>query len=332
VKIELHNTPAVFDDLAAEWDSLLPPSHSFGFFMRSTWQRIWWKHLQTGDLCVVAVRDDQGALLGVAPFYLDAGLTLGVVGGVDVTDYVDLVCAQGREREVIEAIWGLLCSADAPGWNAIHIRNIPQASPTLSILPEIAGREGLRVDISVEDVCPVIDLPDSYEAYLNSLSKKDRHELRRKRRRADAYPVGWYTVGPEHDIQAEIEAFLSLMAMSTPDKAAFLKQPGHREFFKEIGPAMLAQGMLDLSFLTVDGQRAAAMWNYAYGDRMMLYNSGLNQADFSALSPGIVLLSLDIEHTIQRGFKKYDFLQGDEEYKYRLGGQTTTVHNLTIER
>jgi CelD/BcsL family acetyltransferase involved in cellulose biosynthesis len=95
---------------------------------------------------------------------------------------------------------------------------------------------------------------------------------------------------------------------------------------------MFAQGMLDLSFLTVEGQRAAAMWSYSYGDRMMLYNSGLDPAGFSALSPGIVLLSYNIEHTIQRGFKKYDFLQGDEDYKYRMGGQTTTVHNLIIER
>jgi CelD/BcsL family acetyltransferase involved in cellulose biosynthesis len=336
VKIELHNTPALFDDLAAEWTALVTPANSLNFFMRPTWQRIWWKHLQRGDLCVLTIRDDQGALLGVAPFGLDPDtqgrLTLSVIGCIDVTDYVDLIYAPGREKEVIEAVWGFLCSSDSPGWDVLRMCSVPQSSATLAVLPELAVKDGARVAVEVEDVCPVVDLPDTYEQYLDLLDKKNRHEMRRKRRRADSYPVSWYVVGPEHAIDEEIEAFLRLMAMSTPDKATFLTQPGHREFFKEIGVALFEQGLLDLSFLTVDGQRAAAMWNYAYGDRMMLYNSGLDPQAFSALSPGIVLLSLNIEHTIQRGFKKYDFLQGDEEYKYRLGGQSTTVHNLTIDR
>jgi CelD/BcsL family acetyltransferase involved in cellulose biosynthesis len=336
VKIDLFRTPALFDELADEWDALLSPLNSLNFFMRPTWQRIWWENLGKGELFVLAVRDDAGSLLGMAPLYTMQGLgartSLGVIGGVDVTDYVDLIAAPGRERDVLGAILGFLCSTDAPDWGSLHVRNVPQSSLTLQILPELASQNGLRATIEVEDVCPVVDLPESYEQYLEGLPKKERHELRRKRRRAEANGVSYYTVGREHDIHTEIDAFLALMALYTPEKADFLKQPGHREFFKAIGPAMFAQEMLDLSFLMLDGKRAASMWSYAYGDRMMLYNSGLDPVGFSALSPGIVLLSYNIEHTIQRGFKKYDFLQGDEEYKYRMGGQTTTVHNVIVER
>jgi len=336
VKIDLFQTLAVFDELADEWDALLPPGNSLNFFMRSTWQRIWWNCLGVGDLFVLAVRDDDGPLAGIAPLYVvpepGGRASLGVVGGVDVTDYVDLITAPGRERDVLGAVLSYLCSSQTPDWSSLHVRNVPESSSTRQILPELAAQNGLRATISVEDVCPVVDLPDSYEAYLEALPKKERHELRRKRRRAEANDVGYYTVGQEHDIHEEVEAFLTLMALYTPEKAEFLKQPGHREFFKAIGPAMLEQGLLDLSFLTVEGKRAAAMWSYAYGDRMMLYNSGLDPAGFSALSPGIVLLSYNIEHTIARGFKKYDFLQGDEEYKYRMGGQNTSVYNVIIER
>jgi CelD/BcsL family acetyltransferase involved in cellulose biosynthesis len=336
VKIEIHNTPALFDVLAAEWDALLPASNSLNFFMRSTWQRIWWKNLGQGDLVVLTVRDDQGALIGVAPLYCkedsQGALHLGVIGGVDVTDYVDLVYAPGRERQVIEAVWGFLCADQAPAWQSLQVRNVPQSSPTLQLLKEIATGSGCRVEDTVEDVCPVLDLPETYEGYLETLGKKDRHELRRKRRKAEANGAAWVMVGAEHNLEAEIDAFLGLMALYTPEKAEFLKQPGHKEFFWEIGPAIYGQGMLDLCFLTVEGRKAAAMWSFTYGDRVMLYNSGLDPSGYSSLSPGIVLLTYTIEHAIGRGLKKYDFLQGNEDYKYRMGAQDTTVHNLIIER
>jgi CelD/BcsL family acetyltransferase involved in cellulose biosynthesis len=96
---------------------------------------------------------------------------------------------------------------------------------------------------------------------------------------------------------------------------------------------MYAQGLLDLTFLTVNNsQRAAAMWNFAYKGRMMLYNSGLNPVDYPSLSPGIVLLTYNIEHTIASGYSVYDFLQGDEEYKFRMGATPIQVKNLQITR
>jgi CelD/BcsL family acetyltransferase involved in cellulose biosynthesis len=205
VKIELHDAPALFDELAEEWDALLPPSNSLNFFMRSTWQRIWWKNLGVGELCVLTIRDDQGALLGIAPLFAgkdgEGRPMLGVIGGVDVTDYIDLISAPGRESDVLGAVLGFLCSSDAPNWVSLHVRNIPQSSLTLDILPALASQNNMRVTMDVEDVCPVVDLPESYEQYLEALPKKDRHELRRKRRRAEGNGASYYTAGLEHDIR-----------------------------------------------------------------------------------------------------------------------------------
>jgi len=336
VRIDLRRDPAAFDTLAAQWDSLLSPENSLNFFMRVDWQRAWWKHLHRGELAIMCAWDDQETLRGVAPCFVetqaDGRRIMHVVGCVDITDYVDWIYAPGFEQPVIAALWEFLKSPDAPGWDVLSLCNIPESSPTLKLLPPLAARDGFQTTNNIEDVCPVVSLPDSYEAYLESLDKKDRHELRRKRRRAEDFPVSWHVVGPEHDLNEEIDAFLTLMASSTPEKAEFLTQRGHRDFFKEIGPIMFRQGTLDLSFLVAGGKRAAAMWNFAYGNRMMLYNSGLQSQEFMALSPGIVLLTYNIEHSIAEGFTRYDFLQGNEGYKYRMGAQTTHVHTLTVTR
>jgi CelD/BcsL family acetyltransferase involved in cellulose biosynthesis len=122
------------------------------------------------------------------------------------------------------------------------------------------------------------------------------------------------------------------MARSTPDKASFLEQPGHVDFFQAIGPVTYQNGNLELIFLAVEGQPVAAMWQFVYRDRVLLYNSGLDAGQYGALSPGIVLLTYSVEHAIQEDYKVYDFLQGDETYKLRMGGQPTSVHNLIIRR
>lgn len=330
---ELHTTLAVFDALRDEWDSLL--ARSSDFFMSHAWQRVWWKHLGRGDLCVVTIRDAHGQLTGIGPWFIEqigSQRIVRTIGCEAVADYLSPILRPGTEEQTATALLHFMLSDSAPAWDTFHLCNIPQDSPSLEWIPRIAQTCGLTSEIQQEDICPIIDLPSNYEAYLESLDKKQRHELRRKRRRAEEYGVSCYIVSPEHNLTEEIEAFLELMALSTPDKAKFLDERGHREFFREIGQVMFDLGHLELLFLNVEGQRVAAMWQFSYQDRMMLYNSGLTPSAFAALSPGIVLLTYSVEDAIRREFKKYDFLQGDEEYKFRMGASPLTVHNLIVRR
>jgi len=335
VKTAWYASPDIFDTLAGEWDTLVNPASPELLFMSYDWQRIWWKHLGRGHLSIVTVRDDRGVLRGIGPWFIEQEgeqRAVRIIGSTDVVDYLDILVVPGYEQDVLSALLDFMLSQDAPQWDILDLCNLPQNSPVLVLLPELAKTKGLTVTVAPLEECPIINLPRSYEEYLGMLDKKQRHELRRKRRRAQEMQAGWYIVGPEHHLDKEIDAFLELMAMSTTDKSAFLKEPGHLSFFKEIGPMMFEKGILELSFLTFEGRRAASLWQFAYRDRMMLYNSGLNPVDFPGLSPGVVLLTYNIENAIQRHFKVYDFLRGNEEYKYRMGAQKTNVYNITVYR
>lgn len=335
MQAELYTTPAVFNTLADEWDTVLDPARSNLFFMRHDWQHLWWKHLGRGALSVVTIRDDANTLKSIAPWFIveeNGRRSLHVVGCMDVSDYIDLLLAPGYEDQALSELLNFTLSDNMPIWDEMHLCNIPESSPLMTLLPPLASQRDLVIETSVEDVCPIIMLPDTYESYLEQLDKKQRHELRRKRRRAEGHSVGWYIAGREHELDNKIETFLDLMAMSTPQKNNFLNQPGHRNFFIEMGRTLFDKGMLEINFLTVSEHPVAALWNFAYQDHLMLYNSGLNPTDYSNISAGIVLLALSIEDAIKRGFQKFDFLQGDEEYKYRMGAKTTTVHNLVVKR
>jgi CelD/BcsL family acetyltransferase involved in cellulose biosynthesis len=105
-----------------------------------------------------------------------------------------------------------------------------------------------------------------------------------------------------------------------------------KRFFWALAYALLDTGWLQLSFIEVNGEVAASMFCFDYNDSVMVYNSGYDPYKYAELSPGIVLLSYCIRHAIEIGKRKFDFMQGDEEYKYRFGGQDTRVYRITAHR
>ena len=122
--------------------------------------------------------------------------------------------------------------------------NIPAESPTHTNFPAILGQHGFTVKTEVQEVCPIIKLPEDFDSYLALLDKRERKEVQRKLRRAKGAgdSLKWYTVNGEHDLNTEIDKFLSLMASSHPEKAQFLENEEHVTFFKSIVPAAAKAG------------------------------------------------------------------------------------------
>jgi CelD/BcsL family acetyltransferase involved in cellulose biosynthesis len=329
-----HDTSG-FEELASEWNDLLHRSSGDIIFLTLEFQRAWWRYLGEGELLIVVVRGD-GKLIGIAPLFAvtnpEGQRVLAIVGCVEVADYLDLIVARGREEEVYATVMDYLAGASAPDWDVLDLCNIHRDSPTLTALPALAEAHGWAASTAEEDVCPVMQLPGTWEGYLQVLDRKNRHELRRKLRRAEAHEgLRWYIVGPERDLMAEVEAFLDLMAASAPDKEAFLT-PQMRSFFRQLARVTYDAGWLQLAFLEVEGQRAAAYFNFVYNNRVLVYNSGLDWRSFPQISTGIVLAAYCIRHAIEQGRDVFDFMQGGERYKYQLGGQDVEVRRLVIRK
>ncbi len=327
----LYETDQFFTDLRAEWQDVLDDSTANLIFMTHEWQETWWDTYHPGKLWALVLRDYGGRCMGLAPWFLvekEGERMICPVGCVDVTDYLDVIMRRGSEAVILQCLAAWLAD-HTELFDVVCLRNIPQGSPTLTFLPDMLQERGFQVDVSLDDVCPIIPLPDSFEAYLAGLDKKDRHELRRKLRRASGQ-TEWYIVGDEHNLNAEIDRFLKLMGASTPDKAAFLADPQNTEFFRRIVPILAERGWLQLALMTVQSDPVAAYLNFDYAGRLMVYNSGLDAGAHGQFSPGIVLLARLIEHAIEQGHTLFDLLRGDESYKYDLGGQNTEIYRLQI--
>mgnify|MGYP000125133391 CR=1 FL=1 len=336
LSIHIYRDQTGFDALAGEWNGLLHRSSADTIFLTHEFQRTWWRCLGTGDLLILVLRNDKGEPVGIVPLYAThtprGERALAIVGCTEVADYLDFIIARGWEEAVYRALIECLADDLWSEWDLLDLCNIHQDSPTLVLLPTLAQERGWITSITRDDVCPIVKLPATWEDYLEQLDKKDRHELRRKLRRAEAMAgLRWYIVGAEHNLDEEVEDFLALMAASTPDKKAFLT-PQMRDFFRQLARVTCDAGWLQLMFLAVGERKAAAYMNFVYRKRVMVYNSGLDWQSFPQLGAGIVLIAYAIRHAIEQGYELFDFMQGDERYKYQFGGQDVEVRRLIVRR
>lgn len=332
MKTELVVGDSIFSALSSEWDDLASRGMTDTPFQTLAYQRAWWTHLKPdgATLLSVVTRDDEGALLGIGCFYACDG-QLHFNGCIEETDYLDLIAPAAQAEVVWRATWECLMAEDIPAWRLLELCNVPALSPTRIILPELARTNQLNFDESVNEVCPIIQLPATFEDYLSMLDSKQRRELSRKLRRAEAADVTTTVVGADAELNAEVDSFLDLLQKSTFEKRDWLNE-GRRALFHEVARAAQDAGTLQLMFTSVEGRRAAGLFNFDYNGRIWVYNSGLDPAAFAALSPGLVLTATAIQQAIESGRKEFDFLRGNEEYKYRLGAVDTRIYRLRVAR
>jgi CelD/BcsL family acetyltransferase involved in cellulose biosynthesis len=336
MKIELFTDVSAFEKLEAEWNGLLEHSISNTLFLTWEWQCTWWAHLGIGELRIITVRDDANTLIGIAPLFEetwnDGTRSMSLIGCVDVSDYLDIIVAQGQEEQVYTALLDTIMGADFPAWNGgLHLCTLPEASPTNTRLKALAEARGLSVEWKLHDVAPVIDLPATWDAYLETLDKKQRHEIRRKLRRVDETNHQWYTLDDAASLEQPIADFADLHKKSRPDKHLFM-DGRMQEFFVAMSRRLQARGWLQLCFLEIDGARAASILNFVYRNDVLVYNSGYDPVKYGPFSPGIVLFAFSLQDAIAARRRRFDFLRGNEEYKYRFGAHNTNVYELHLTR
>ena len=100
-------------------------------------------------------------------------------------------------------------------------------------------------------------------------------------------------------------------------------------FFKSLAKAMAQAQLLRLGILELDALPIAVVMCFDYNDTVYLYNSGYDPT-YGSLSVGLISKILSIKDSIGRGRRKFDFLKGAEDYKYRLGGKEIPLHGCQI--
>jgi CelD/BcsL family acetyltransferase involved in cellulose biosynthesis len=314
------------------WAELVAADPAGTFFHTPAYLKLYWEEFgeQPEHLLLAFAEEDDGRQVGAVAFER-IGEVLRFLGGTEVTDYMGPVGANDSQPEMATELWRALLTRD--DWSGADLRGLAEDRSWLALLRESAAAEGLRVEETEDQngVAPFLELSPSWDAYLEGLPAKMRHEIKRKAKKLEAEAGEFRIVSATAEtLEQFLDRFVELHRMSEGPKGVFM-QPGMEIFFRRLGEAFLPSGVFRLSFIDVGGVWAAGTIGFAYGGTFSLYNSAFDR-DWQQLAPGMVLVGEDIRMAIEEGCEDFDLLKGDYAYKYRFGASPRAIRRLVVQR
>jgi len=229
------------------------------------------------------------------------------IGDLGCPDHLDVPALPDAD---LAAIVPALTSLD---WDVMILGNLAPDAPNAARLATALRRRGCATRREALWSCPYLELPSSWEEYLTSLSATRRQTLRRKERNlrrdhavrvtdygTERLDEGWRRLVVLHE-----QRWGGGGSFSDPRVERL-----HRCFARELG----RRGQLWLTTLDLDGEPAAAWYGFVNHETVYFYQSGRDPR-CEDRSVGVLLMATMIRRAIERGYRWFDFLRGDEAYK-----------------
>ena len=314
-----------------DWQELVRRDPDAHVFATPEWNRVWWEQFGAGkDLFILTMRS-RGELVALVPLYrkMEEGrAVLRFVGGVDLTDYLGPICSLDDREPVAATLVDWLSSREVR-WDELDAHNMPVPFGFADFLTMQAQKQGFEFTVDQEETSAVLLLPSDWEVYLKDLDSKERHELRRKRRRlARVHPDAEVRTSTRETLERDLDFFVEMHRGAEGDKGDFMN-PEIAAFFRRLARAFMDSGSLRLSFLEIAGSPISSTFGFRMGTTYYLYNSAY-EPEAGRVSPGLVLVSELVKSAIEAGIDRFDFLRGPERYKYQLGAEAVPLHNVRI--
>lgn len=327
VTVECIRTTSALEQVAEEWSQLFHRSECRNAFLSVEWMSSWWRHWGGGHrLMIILVRDREGQLVAVAPLYLRRS-RLGAFGPRALcfigtqwvgSDHLDLLVAPGYEESAIEAIVGAV-RAQCDEWDYIELADGAEDSPVFSRLCRAFKGAGMVEQFVHEEACPYTPLPTSFDELLAGLGSNQRYNFRRRRRALEREAgIEFRSVqgGPELYERFADVVRLHRLRFDNQRRNTFFPASAIQSFHIDALHQLEANGMARVFFLQSKGKVIAALYGFSVGKTFAFYQCGMDPA-WSRLSVGLVMMGCAIEEAIRTGHDEFDFLRGDDAYKFQ---------------
>jgi CelD/BcsL family acetyltransferase involved in cellulose biosynthesis len=335
-------TRGELDAYAHEWNALLSSSRSNTVFLTWEWISAWLEAVYPeAKLFAVVVRDGDGQLIALAPFYRSELHLLGLVkykclrmigdcqcGG----EYADIITRDGWDDvAMLSVMQALLKHPDI--WDCIWVCNVAGWTNALERFRCVSGKLGLFLH-QCAHAFATVKLPETHEAYLSGFSKKRRGYVNRETRQLHAsHGVELIRCGSQDQLPEQLSHLFELHRKhweSIGQPGSFDRRPLMRQFYQSFAPVALREGWLRLHVLKVDGKIQAAQYGYVYGDTYYALQEGYDPESFDGI--GNVLRNQVFKECIEAGLKEYDFLGGYTDHKRLWRAEPRDGYNLLLGR
>jgi CelD/BcsL family acetyltransferase involved in cellulose biosynthesis len=311
--------------LEPAWRALWSTLEDATPFQSPDWILPWWQHYGEGDLFTFAFwRDHQ--LAGLAPLYIynhgSDSIRRVFLVGTGNTDYLDLII----HPQLGAPCWNALIAevSQRPAlWDECNFQRIRAASP---LMQNLGFDSGLVEESTEQEPCVAIDLRDGNPAEsMLRTSSVYAHKLDRK---------GSFSIeeATPDSLDELLSAFEQLHERRWHAKGfcGVLAEGRDRSFHHEVACRFLRTGTLMLYALRLDGKIVSVIYGFHHRNRTYSYLSGFDP-DYRRQSVGTIMIGHAVQQSLEQ-HRSFDFLKGQEPYKYRWGAHDEPVFGRTIRK
>jgi len=328
-----------FRELQPEWDELFRNNQRHSPFQTWTWVAAWLKYIAgPHELHIICWRCDEGQLQFVLPLIFRktgrpltrSRIVLVCSYGTECSDHIGCLSLLTHESRIAEFSTRALnkCFGDSV---RIELGNLSTFTNYPDKLKSRVQEGGRIVRLTKQAICPVVDLPTSWEEYLQRLSVNFRSQIRRTYKRIVNDDNLTFRSVAVSDASSFTHELIRLNRKRIADKGetSSLENEKFRRFLHDAIPGMAANGIAWMDEL-MDGEKVVATaLNFVWGDTVYYYLGGFADGA-KGLRPGTALFALAMKRCIENGISRYDFLRGAEHYKYRWGAKDTYTYHLDV--
>lgn len=330
MQVEYIDTLHGFDRLKVDWDAVYAADSHAHMFVSWAWLRGWFE-VTPYNWLVLAVRpDSRSSYVGFLPLGMRATRKCGIdlvrelhMGGSPCADYTGFVCLPEYEERAISTFAAYIQQLK---WDRFHMKDVldPRLDLFFNCFPS-RKYDAQQVDTLS---CPYIPLPESWDRFsLDFAGRWTRRDINRFFRRLEERNGFRMTCVQADNLEAQMEALLKLLQSrwETREQALNVYRAIFRRCFENdsLWLSVLWDRTEPIAGLAafVDRQkRTFAAYVAAYDEK------------YSRLSPGKGMCGYSIRYAIQNGFRIFDFLRGDADYKFLFGAVERFNRSAVLRR
>lgn len=319
-----------FPEIKKEWLSLENEGHIPTVFQTYDWIETWWKHLGFRGKKLILAAYDGNELMGITPLYTSRMSLKGIpfmnvmrLMGAGESDYQAFILKKDREEVILLA---LLKHLKDVKWDIFWLSDVHTETATNQLITDVLKKSGYHFVYQEHTPCPYIKLPETFEIYLKTLSRNSRRNLTKYCNRVEKLEgLSYGKIEKVEDLSEAMKTFFHLHEsrwQKVGQKGA-LAENEVKEFHLEAASRLFRY--LDLKQLKLNDRVIATTYSYDFNGSRGVYLPGMDM-EYKYYSLGYVMMAYGIKDAIFCGLKEFDFMRGNEEYKYHF--TKTQRHNM----